>query len=96
VDIHSFPSWLQQRNRERREHVPAADLVVPLAAQAGHAGMTRSEIGKAIGDGLRRETLDALLSGLVEFGLLIVTRENGVFVFRAAGNIPSRMARSQQ
>ena len=83
----SFLTWIQQRDRERRDHIPAADLVVPLVAQAGKAGMTRSEIGKAVGDDLDRDALDDLLSGLVEFGLLAVTRENGLLVFRVLGGI---------
>jgi hypothetical protein len=95
MDIYSFQSWLHQRDRERREYVPVADLIVPLMAQAGQRGMTRGEIGKAVGDDLDRDALDDLLAGLVEFGLLAVTRENGLLVFRAAGKFPSRLAGSQ-
>jgi hypothetical protein len=94
VDIYSFQSWLHQRERESREHVPAADLIVPLIAQAGRAGMARAEIGKAVGDDLANDALDDLLAGLVEAGLLAVTRENGLLVFRAAGSLQSRMAGS--
>lgn len=75
--------------------MPAADKVVPLIAQAGHAGITRGEIGKAVGDDLDRDALDNLLAGLVEFGLLAVTRENGLLVFRAGGTFPSRLPGSQ-
>lgn len=71
--------------------MPVADLLVPLIAKAGQAGMTRGEIGKAIGDDLDREGLDDLLAGLVEFGLLAVTRENGLLVFRASGKFPRRL-----
>jgi len=86
-----FQSWVQRRDRDRREHVPAADLVVPLIAQAGQDGMTRSEIGKAVAHDLDRDALDHLLAGLTEFGLLSVARENGLLVFRAAGHFPSRL-----
>ena len=86
-----FASWVKRRDRERREHVPVADLVVPLVAQAGQAGMTRGEVGKAVGDDLDRDALDDLLAGLVEFGLLTVAKENGLQVFRASGNLPSRL-----
>jgi hypothetical protein len=82
-----FASWVQRRDRERREHVPVADLIVPLIAQAGDAGRTRGEIGKSVGDDLDRDALDALLAGLVEFGLLTVARENGIEVFRFFGRI---------
>jgi hypothetical protein len=95
VNIHDFHSWLHQRDRRQHDHVPAADKVVPLIAHAGHAGMTRGEINKAVGDDLDRDALDDLLAGLVEFGLLAVTRENGLLVFRAAGNFPSRLPGSQ-
>jgi hypothetical protein len=85
-----FTSWVKRRDRERREHVPVADRVFPLVAQAGHRGMTRSEIGKALGDDLDRDALDDLLAGLVEFGLLAATTENGLLVFRAVGKFPRR------
>jgi hypothetical protein len=83
-----FASWVKRRDRERREHVPVADRVSPLVAQAGQPGMTRSEIGKALGDDLDSDALDDLLAGLVEFGLLAVTKENGLLVFRATGKFP--------
>lgn len=95
MNVYDFHTWLHQRDRQRREHIPAADLVVPLVAQAGQDGMTRGEIAKAVGDDLDRDALDDLLAGLVEFGLLTATRENGLLVFRAAGNLPSRLAGSQ-
>ena len=76
---------------EQHEHVPVADKVLPLIAQAGQAGMARADIGKAVGDDLDRDALDDLLAGLVEFGLLAVTRENGLLVFRAAGNFPTHL-----
>lgn len=95
MNVYDFHSWLHHRDRQHHGHVPTADLVVPLVAQAGEAGMTRADIGKAIGDDLDRDALDDLLAGLVEFGLLTVTRENGLLVFRAAGNFPHRLPGSQ-
>ena len=82
MDIYSFHSWLHHRDRERRDHIPAADLIVPLVAQAGQAGMTRGEIGKAVGDSLDHDSVDDLLAGLVDFGLLSVAKEGGLQVFR--------------
>jgi putative heme iron utilization protein len=87
-----FASWVKRRDRERREHVPVADLLVPLVAKAGDAGITRGEIGKAVGSDLDRDALDALLAGLVEFGLLTMTRQKGLLVFRAAGNFPNGLS----
>jgi hypothetical protein len=87
MNVYDFHSWLHQRDRRQREHVPAADLVVPLVAQAGRHGLSRGEIGTAIGGSLSRDALDDLLAGLVEFGLLSVERQNGVQVFRSLGRI---------
>ena len=85
MNIYDFHSWLRQRDRQQHDHVPVADKVVPLIAQAGHAGMTRGEIGKAIGDDVDRDALDDLLAGLVEFGLLKVEKQNGIQLFRFLG-----------
>ena len=85
MDIYTFNSWVQSRDRERHDHIPAADKVLPLIAQAGQRGMSRSEIGKVIE--LDRDDLDALLAGLVQFGLLRVTRLNGFQVFHFLGRI---------
>jgi hypothetical protein len=90
MNVVDFQSWVQRRDRQRREHVPVADKILPLIVQAGQAGMTRGEIGKAIGDSLDHDAVDDLLAGLVEFGLLAVTRQNNLVVFQAAGNFPSR------
>jgi len=92
VNIQDFQSWLHQRDRQRRDHVPVADLIVPLVSQAGPAGMTRGEIGAGIDADLDHDAVDDLLAGLVEFGLLTVTKENGLLVFRAAGNLPNGLS----
>ena len=73
----SFASWLDHRHHS----IPEADRVLPVIAQAGPRGMTRGEIGGAIQ--LERESLDALMDGLVQFGVLTVTWEDGVRVYRA-------------
>jgi hypothetical protein len=96
VNIHDFQSWLHQRDRQNHDHIPVADKVLPLIAQAGQAGLTRGEIGKLVGDSFDRDALDDLLAGLVEFGLLTVARENGLFVFRASGNFPRRLPNTRR
>ena len=72
---HSFTSWLA-----RRDHVPTADKIIPIITQAGSTGMTRGAIGSVLD--LDRDVLDQLLAGLVGAGLLVVTLENGVRVYR--------------
>ena len=69
----SFNSWIK-----RRDHRPQADQIVPMVAQTGTRGMSRGQIGGAID--LDRDVLDALLDGLVRFGLLTVRLEDGVRV----------------
>jgi hypothetical protein len=79
---HSFTSWVRRRQRIGGM-MPQADKVVPLVSGAGPAGITRRELGHAVR--LDRDTLDELLAGLVRVGLLNVTWESGVPVFRSAG-----------
>jgi hypothetical protein len=83
MNVVDFHSWLQQRNRKRRDHVPTADFVMPVIAAAGRQGMTRSQIGNAIQ--LDRSILDDLLAALVELGLLTVSKQNGFQVFYNSG-----------
>ena len=73
---HSFESWLDRRRRGP----PEAEKLVPLVAASGMVGMTRKQLGNAID--LERQVLDELLDGLVRSGLLTVTDENGLKVFR--------------
>jgi hypothetical protein len=80
MDDRSFTSWV--RRQQRLDGImPQADKVVPLVAGAGSTGMTRRELGHAVR--LDRDTLDELLAGLVRLGLLTLTWENGVPVFRS-------------
>lgn len=74
----SYSSWLQRRQFKP----PEADRLVPIVSHAGPSGMTRGQIGSVIG--LERNVLDQLLDGLVRFGLLVVSDEDGLQVFRAA------------
>jgi hypothetical protein len=80
----SFTSWV--RRRQRLDGVmPQADRVLPLVAGAGAAGMTRQQLGHAVR--LDRDVLDQLLDGLVLSGLLSLTWESGVPVYRSASSI---------
>lgn len=73
--ISSFKSW------ERRRHLaPEAERILPLVAAAGTAGMNRFHLGNAVD--LNRETLDQLIAGLVGIGLLTVSWEDDVPVYR--------------
>ena len=73
---HSFASFLDRRNQA----IPEADRIVPIIAQTGARGMSRGELGGVIG--LERDSLDALLDGLVQFGLLTMAQVHGVRVYR--------------
>jgi len=77
MPLTSFATWLQSKHR-----MPEADRVVPLIVQAGPEGLSRGQIASAID--LERDTLDELLGGLVRFGTLVVTSQDGVLVYRAA------------
>ena len=76
---HSFESWVRHRHG-MDDVTPEADKIVPLVAAAGASGMSRRQLGNAIK--LDRDVLDELLAGMVRSGLLTVTWENGVPVFR--------------
>ena len=75
-----FSAWVRQRDDQRRRHVPDADRVVPLIAQAGATGMTRTQLGHALS--LEPAALDALLDGLVQAGMISRAGEAGNLVFR--------------
>ena len=77
MPLPSYSSWLQRREIKP----PEADRLIPIIAQAG-AGISRGEIGAAIK--LDRDVLDELLAGLVRVGVLTVSIENGVRVYRAS------------
>jgi hypothetical protein len=78
----SFSCWLTHREHAEDHHVPEADRLGFLISQAGAAGVTRKQIGDAID--LDRDVLNELLAGFVASGLLRVTSQNGVPVYRAA------------
>ena len=73
---YSFTSYAQRR----RHLAPEADRILPLIAAAGTVGMNRKQLGSAVD--LDRDVLDQLLAGLVEIGMLAVTWEGGVRVYR--------------
>jgi CRP-like cAMP-binding protein len=79
MNVLDFQSWVQRRDRERREHVPEVERIIPLV-QASPGGRTRAEIAGAIN--LDRDTLSAVLAAFVRSGLLVVRREGGVEVFQ--------------
>ena len=78
---YSFRNW----ERRRRHLAPEADRVLPLVADTGTTGMTRQQLGHAVE--LDRDVLDQLLDGLQRSGLLSLTRENGVPVYRTTSGI---------
>jgi hypothetical protein len=83
----SFKSWVRHRHG-LDDLTPEADKVLPLVAGAGPTGIARRELGHAID--LDRDVLDELLAGLVRAGLLSVTVEGGVPIYRTqAAVIPA-------
>ena len=64
---YSFREWEQARRLQ-----PKADVILPMIAASGVYGMSRQQLGHAVD--LDREVLDHLLTGLVSFGLLTVTK----------------------
>ena len=79
MPLPTYSAWLQRRQFK----MPEADRLVPIIAQAGQQGMTRGQIGGLID--LDRDALDELLDGLVRFGLLTVSDEDGIRFYRATG-----------
>ena len=84
MGMYSFMSWVHRRHGVG-DLMPEADKVVPLVAGAGAAGMTRQQLGHAVD--LDRDVLDELLAGLVRVGLLAVSWEIGVPVYRTRTGI---------
>jgi hypothetical protein len=80
VNVVDFQTWVQRRDRERREHIPEVDKIVSVV-QAAPAGRSRTDIGKAIN--LDRDTLSATLAAFVQAGLLTVRWEGGIEVYQA-------------
>lgn len=75
-----FASWVKRRDRERRDHLPEVEKIVPFV-QASPAGRARAEIGKAVA--LDRDTLSATLAAFVQAGLLTVRWVGGIEVYQA-------------
>jgi DNA-binding IclR family transcriptional regulator len=73
----SFREWLATRSKE----APAADRLALLVAQAGAAGISVSDLAKALG--LPPETLGDLLRGLLTTGQVTVLKINGQMTYRA-------------
>jgi hypothetical protein len=80
MNVHDFNSWVQRRDRERREHVPEVDKIIPFV-QAVPDGRAKAEIAGAID--LDRGTLSAVLDAFVRSGLLFVRRQGGIEVYQA-------------
>lgn len=71
-----FTSWIQKQ----QIRTPEADRILPLISQAGPRGISRGEIGRA--SKLDREDLDEFLDGLVRIGVVQMTDQNGIRVYR--------------
>ncbi len=81
MNVVDFQTWVQRRDRERREHVPEVEKIIPLV-QAAQGGRARAEIARAID--LDRDTLSAVLDAFVRSGLLVLRRQGGIEVYHAS------------
>jgi hypothetical protein len=81
MNVVDFQSWVQRRDRERREHVPEMDRIIPLV-KAAPGGRAKAEIAGAID--LDRDTLSAVLDAFVRSGLLVMRRQGGIEVYQAS------------
>jgi hypothetical protein len=93
MNVVDFQSWVQQRDRERREHVPEVDQIMPFV-QASPGGRDRAEIGKAVA--LNRDTLSATLAAFVQAGLLTMRLEGGIEVYHARARSHPQQAVAQK
>ena len=78
----TFANWLTER--ESLDISPVLTppwSVVPTIAAAGAKGMSRAELGKAIG--LEPHLLNRLLSELISIGWITATEEGGWTIYRA-------------
>ena len=80
MDAASFTTYALRRDRERREHVPEVEKIIPLI-RSSPRGRTRAEITKGVD--LERDTLSAVLDSFVQSGFLVVRREGGILVYQA-------------
>ncbi len=85
-----FSAWVRRRDDQRRGHVPYADRIVPLVAQAEPTGMTRRQLGHAVP--LAPAVLDQLLDALVRFGLITTASEGDTVVYRTTQRVHTRLA----
>jgi hypothetical protein len=75
-----FRSWLEDH---RLHEVPDATTLAILIARSGAAGVSREEIGRALG--VPSEALEPLLRAMVASGQVVMLRVNGRLVYRMAG-----------
>jgi hypothetical protein len=76
----SFRLWLEDH---RPQQVPDAVALALAIARSGAAGVSREQIGKALG--VPSETLEPLLRAMVMAGQVVMVKVGGKIVYRAAG-----------
>lgn len=76
--MHTYQEWLTARTRIA---IPDATKLTALIAQAGAAGVPHHDLHKALG--LEPETLNGLLTALIDVGQITLVLVNGKRVYRA-------------
>jgi len=81
-----FVQWLEKR--ESPPEISESDRLMRIIMKAGPGGIAESDLKKQID--LPRESVDQLLAGLLGLGLIVVTGQYGVRVFRPANSRAAR------
>ena len=76
-----FTRWLERRTAPE---IPESDRLMRIIMKAGPGGVAEGDLKQRID--LPRETVDQLLMGLVQLGLIFVSGQYGVRVIRPANS----------
>jgi hypothetical protein len=78
--MHTFHQWVEAR--KLAPQISESDCLMRLVMHAGPGGIAEGDLKKQID--LPRQSVDQPLAGLLGLGLIVVTGQYGVRVFRPA------------
>ena len=84
--MHTFHQWIEAR--KLAPPISESDRLMRFIMRAGPGGIAEGDLKKQID--LPRQTVDELLAGLLGLGLIVVTGQYGVRVFRPANSRAAR------